>query len=56
MGNGFIALVIAGGAGGYCYKWFYKRTANTQNSAIAAGILGLLAFLISLFILLKIPA
>ncbi len=56
MGNGFIAIVIGAGAGGFTYQWFYKHTANTTNSAIGGGIIGFLVFLIALFALSLIPS
>ncbi len=52
MGNAFIALIFAVGAGVWLANWFYKRTGgNSQKSYTAGAVVGILVFLIMLSLL-----
>lgn len=52
MGNVFIALMLAIGAGVWLANWFNKRTGgNSQKSYTAGAVVGVLVFLIMLTLL-----
>lgn len=52
MGNGFIALLLATGAGVWAVSWFYKRTGgNVQKSYTAGAVVGGFVFLVMVTLL-----
>jgi hypothetical protein len=56
MGNGFIAFLLAAGASTWIYSKFMRSTGgNTKNAVIAAGISGVLLFVLTLIVLGFIP-